>query len=493
LYTQPFDILENRMKWTEITCVQTEKKIQKLGKALCNGQDAVPIIFYLSLVSLFYLFSLSIVPEHAILGQNQSLNLTPISNQSVIQPSLTDSNLKVEEVAKGFDFPTSMAFLAKDDIILLEKNTGNVIRLLNGNDSHQLLHIDVSFTDERGLLGVALLDNGSSSVKNTFVFLYYTHCPKISGQAQSSQNCGNYVYRYKLDINNYNLTDPQLILSLPALPGPSHNGGKLLMDKEQNLFVTIGDLQPTNYNQNMTGYDTKAQNIMNGTIPDGRAAILRVTPDGKSVGKGILSDNYPLNIYYAYGIKNSFGIGIDPRTNNLWETENGPQFGDEINLVKPGFNSGWEKVQGIWKLNQTRDKEGVYNASDKGVELVNFDGKGHYSSPEFVWYKTVAPTALVFLDSSKLGKRYQNDIFVGSVKKGIIYHFDLSKDRKSLSLSDDLADRMLSKKDDASKIIFGKNFGIITDLKVSPFDGYLYVVSGLKGDKGVIYRIVPNS
>ncbi len=265
------------------------------------------------------------------------------------------------------------------------------------------------------------------------------------------------------------------------------------MDKENNLFVTIGDLQPTAYDKNQKEFDTKAQNIMNGTNPDGRAGILRVTQDGKPVGKGILGDDYPLSLYYAYGIKNSFGIAIDPLTNNLWDTENGPQFGDEINLVKPGFNSGWEKVQGIWKLNQTRDKEAVYDASDKGVALVDFNGKGKYSSPKFVWDKPVAPTAIAFLDSDKLGKQYQNDIFVGSVKNGIIYHFKLTSDRKSLLLAGDLSDLLLNKKDDLAQITFGRNFGIITDIKVSPYDGYLYVVSGIKGDKGIIYRIVPNS
>jgi glucose/arabinose dehydrogenase len=337
---------------------------------------------------------------------------------------------------------------------------------------------------------LAVSGDERTDAKNTSIFLYYTYCPKVSGQAQTSQNCGNYVYRYNLDLNNNTLINPKLILSLPALPGPSHNGGKLLMDKD-NLFVTIGDLQPTAFDKNQKDFDTKAQNIMNGTNPDGRAGILRVTRDGKPVGNGILGDNYPLSIYYAYGIKNSFGIAIDPLSNNLWDTENGPQFGDEINLVKPGFNSGWEKVQGIWKLNQTRDKEVVYDPSDNQVGLVDFDGKGNYSSPKFVWDKTVAPTALAFLNSSKLGKQYQNDILVGSVKNGIIYHFKLSSDRTSLLLSGDLSDLVFNKKDDPTPITFGKNFGIITDLKVSPYDGYLYVVSGMKGDKGIIYRIVP--
>jgi len=81
---------------------------------------------------------------------------------------------------------------------------------------------------------------------------------------------------------------------------------------------------------------------------------------------------------------------------------------------------------------------------------------------------------------------------VGSVENGMIYHFDLNNDRKSLSLTGDLADLVLNKKDNASQIIFGKNFGIVTDMEVGP-DGYLYIVSGNRGtDAGAIYRIVPN-
>jgi aldose sugar dehydrogenase len=251
-------------------------------------------------------------------------------------------------------------------------------------------------------------------------------------------------------------------------------------------------LQPTKFIQNQSVFNTKSQNFINGTAPDGRAGILRLTKDGKPVGHGIIGDKYPINLYFAYGIKNSFGIGFDPLTGNLWDTENGPQFGDEINLVKPGFNSGWEKVQGIWKLNQTREKDGILNESSKEVEFANFNGKGRYSKPEFVWDKTVAPTALIFLDSEKLGKKYKNDIFVGSAKNGRIFNFNVKENRKSLSLSGNLADLVLNEKDNSSKIIFGEGFGIITDLEVGP-DGYLYVVSGFrKTDEGSVYRIIPN-
>ena len=460
------------------------------------------IITVLSLVLFFVAFLLICSADYKIHGQNAT----------IAGPKVTDSNLKVELVARNLDFPTAIDFLGNDDLLLTEKDTGNVYEIINGNITAPLIHLNVTTRDERGLLGLAISGNGNNDSKdNTFVYLYYTLCGKdkatdseviqqfLNGEKVGqptvkggSKKCGNYVYRYELDAKNNKLVAPKLIASLPGLPGPSHNGGKLLMDKEKNLFVTIGDLQTTKFNQNKTGYDTKAQNIINGTFPDGRGGILRITHDGKPVGNGTLGVDYPLNLYYAYGIKNSFGIGLDPVTDNLWDTENGPQFGDEINLVKPGFNSGWEKVQGIWKLNQTREKDGIFDNSTKGVEFVDFSSKGKYSNPEFVWDKPVAPTALAFLDSDKLGQQYTNDIFVGSAKKGTLFHFDLKPDRESLDLIGDLADLVYSKKDDSNKIVFGENFGVITDLKVGP-DGYLYVVSGTgETGKGAIYKIVPN-
>src|SRR4029078_1323272 len=101
-------------------------------------------------------------------------------------------------------------------------------------------------------------------------------------------------------------------------------------------------------------HHTEAQNYK-GFPVDGTGGILRVTQDGKPVGKGILGNTYPLNLYYAYGIRNSYGIDFDPVSGKLWDTENGPEFGDELNLVEPGFNSGWLKVQGIWSIhNRTK-------------------------------------------------------------------------------------------------------------------------------------------
>src|SRR4029079_15193554 len=265
---------------------------------------------------------------------------------NVTRPFLADDKLKVELVVRDLAFPTSITFLGKDDILLLEKNTGNVYRIIHGNVTGPLIHIDVAFKDERGLLGVATSTKESKNATyDISVFLYYTQCSKMKDQPKSDRYCGNYLYKYELDPKSNTLINANLRQNVSALPGASHNGGVLQMDKEKNLYVAIGDLLETNYN--LTGsFDTKAQNFLNGTLPDGRAGILRLTQDGKPVSNGILGNTYPLNLYYAYGIKNSFGMDFDPLTGNLWDTENGPASYDEINLVRPGFNSGWQKIMG---------------------------------------------------------------------------------------------------------------------------------------------------
>jgi Glucose / Sorbosone dehydrogenase len=114
---------------------------------------------------------------------------------------------------------------------------------------------------------------------------------------------------------------------------------------------------------------------------------------------------------------------------------------------------------------------------------------GKYSDPEFVWNQTVAPTALKFLNSDKLGKQYKNDMFVGDAKLGNIYNFNLKNNRTTLALYTPLRDKVANSPQELEGIIFGQNFGLITDMQVGP-DGYLYVLTN-QGNNGIIYRIVP--
>ena len=376
---------------------------------------------------------------------------------------LVDPSLKVELFFKdGIKGPaTSMAFLGQDDILVLEKNTGKVQRILNGSlQKDPLLQLKVGTQVEMGLLGIAISKN---QLGKTFVFLYYTEANS------SGLVVGNRLYRYELVDNK--LVNPLLLLNLPAtspIVGHENNhiGGKVVIGPDNNVYLVVGDVG---------GRMGNIQNIMGGNSPDGTSGILRVTQEGKSVHDGPFGSSVPNILYYAYGIRNSFGFDFDPVTGNLWDSENGGIDKDEINYVYPGFNSGWRKTMGM-----------ALSRFDPNVDLFYFNGKGKYSDPEFVWKETVAPTALKFLNSSKLGPDYENTIFVGDVKTGNLYNFKLDSTREQLQLNPPLNDKVADTPQEIRDIIFGKGFGVITDIQVGS-DGYLYIL----GIDGTIYKIVP--
>jgi glucose/arabinose dehydrogenase len=378
------------------------------------------------------------------------------------QPTIVnDPALKVESVVSGLSSPTSMAFLNDNNILVLEKD-GNVRLVSDGQLQQQpILHAPVDVRSERGLLGIAIM-NTTGSTNNKEVFLYYTE--------SQGEDIRNRIYRY--DWNGQTLVNPKLFLDLPGLPGPNHDGGKLIIGNDGYLYAIIGELR----------HNGKLQNIRDGSDPDDTGVIFRVSLMDGSAAKGNPFANNEIaakHKYYAYGIRNSFGIAIDPVTGNLWETENGENTYDEINLVKPGFNGGWKVIMG------------PLSRSDGITEndLVNFPGS-HYADPVFSWLNPVAVTAIEFLKSSKLGPNYDSNIFVGDYNNGNLYFFKVNKDRtgiefninqKSAGLSDLVADN----KSELDAVRFGMGFNSITDIKTGP-DGMLYVLSF---DDGTIYKI----
>ena len=420
----------------------------------------------------------------------------PITTQSPQGPIINDPKLKAEVVFRGLNFPTSMAFLGPNDILVLEKNDGTVRRIVNGTMlPNPVLHVKVDNKGERGMLGIAItkIKNNANAQPITFVFLYFTEADdsvktsvdnssaSIDKHHHQNQPLVNRVYRYELVNNNEKLVNPKLLLSLPAFPGSAHNGGRLIIGPDNNIYLVIGDV---NGDTNYSNATTLAENIEARPPPDGRGGILRITQDGQPVGKGILGDKFPLNLYYGYGIRNSFGIAFDPITGNLWNTENGPEFGDEINLVEPGFNSGWRDVQGIWKHNSGKPRIVLLSPNN----LTDFEGKGKYSSPEFTFFNPVGVTAIKFFNSDKMGSGFRDDIFVADSINGMIYRFNLEEGRTSLFLKGELADKIANSTDELYPVTFAEGFSEITDLEVGP-DGYLYV---LDYGKGAIYRIIPN-
>ena len=363
------------------------------------------------------------------------------------KPQLLDDNFLMDEVIVGIESATALTFI-ENDILFLEKESGKIRHIQNGMLvdepvwDFQVKQEGCNCFTESGLLGITSVDSD--------VYVYVTE--ELN---PDESNVENRIYKFTWKDNK--LQNPLLLNILPA-DAIMHHGGTLVVDLDGNVFASVGDQM----------LETSIQNYDNDIITDA-GIILRVGYDQNF--KSPSASPNPLDHYYAIGIRNSFGLAVDPKTGYLWDTENGPTVYDEINLISPKFNSGWAKI-----LGPSNEIVSLKHTSDFS-----------YSDPEFSWELTVAPTGISFVDEK--WDKYQNSLFVGDCKGGNLYRFELNDSRDEFIFENpDLQDLVLNELDDNEEIVFGKGFGCITDLEYSS-DGYLYVISYL--NNGAIYKIHP--
>src|SRR4029078_7773973 len=167
--------------------------------------------------------------------------------------------------------------------------------------------------------------------------------------------------------------------------------------------------------------------------------------------------------YYGYGIRNSFGLAVDPVTGNLWDTENMDKDYDEINLINPGFNSGWKQLMGP-----------IAKSSITQKDLVTLSGS-YYGDPVFSWEPSRGVTDIEFFNSNNFGLDYKNNVFVGDINNGNLYYFKVNTNRTGFEFeSADIETDRVANEDEKDKLAWGKGFNGITDIETGP-DGNLYV------------------
>ena len=357
------------------------------------------------------------------------------------EPILYDDDLVIEEFVGLQDWGyTTMTFVG-DDILLLHK-PGSVSLIRDGIIQEKpVLEVPTQSVRESGLLGVTSV--GSS------VYIYFTEYD--DGESGTFQQLGNKIYKY--DWNGEALVNPVLIKELPS--NEYHDGGAMVTGLDNQVYAVIGDTGKYGPLQNKLLeelYPPDTLDYMDTSV------ILRVDPEGS---------------YYAMGIRNSFGLAIDPVTGSLWATENGDDDFDEINFVPDKFNSGWIKIMGP----ATED------------ELQSLPGYEDYvySDPEFTWEEVIAPVAINF-GKFKETSKYDNSVFVGDCNRGNLYKFELNENRDGFEFSSpELQDKIVNPNDSMEEIIIGSGFGCVTDIERGP-DGFLYLIS--HGDRK-IYKILP--
>jgi len=320
-------------------------------------------------------------------------------------PTLLEPKLSLRTAVDGLELPTSIAFIGPDDMLVLEKDTGKVKRVVDGVVSATVLDLAVNNFQERGLLGVALHPRFPTT---PWVYLYWS-CrtedqpadPFFPDQRQCSDAnmlgadtsdvlraplLGNRVDRFMWDGSRLSFDRHLLTFrsfqndGAPVPPGQgdsadgphgaqpargNHDAGVIAFGPDGKLYVVVGDLGRRGQLQNLpsgptaTGLGSRVpDDQFGGPEPDDAhfaGVIVRLNEDGATpsdnpfFGVGArIGGEVGANVQrvFSYGLRNTFGMDFDPRSGELWVQENGEDAFDELNRVTPGQNSGWIQVAG---------------------------------------------------------------------------------------------------------------------------------------------------
>jgi glucose/arabinose dehydrogenase len=493
------------------------------------------------------------------------------------EPQMLDTRLVVRPVVTDLVTPTTMAFLGPNEFFVLEKNTGRVQHVVAGSVQGTVLDLAVNSASERGLLGVALHPDFPD---NPGVYLFWT-CKSLSppvdpanhfipdqrecsdvNMFESATNIdtedllevplfGNRVDRFEWTgsalMFDHRLTD-LLAFQNDAAPTPAgqgdedqpvrgnHDGGVITFGSDGKLYVLLGDVGRRGQLQNLPSGPTETG--LGPTVPDDQlggpepddahftGVILRLNDDGSTppdnpffdVGQemgGEIGAN--IQQIFVYGIRNSFGMAVDPRAGHLWFQENGEDAFDELNRAIPGMNSGWIQIAGplarlaeykaiettslhhedFPNLQQLRwPPDNIADTAEEALSRLFMLPGARYQDPEFSWKHVLAPAAIGFVNGSGIGSQFNGDLLMGmSVPEplgGPLFHLNLQGNRRRVAvqdgrLSDRVADNLtFHDMTESESLLIGRDFGVVTDIKTAPGDGGVFVVSL---DHGTVYEI----
>lgn len=270
-------------------------------------------------------------------------------------------------------------------IFYVERYTGEIRRfsMSTAKDSRWARVRDVARGGERGVLGIAVDPQWPDQRR---VYVHYTERKPERNRIVRLEKTGDGVER----------------TVLTTLPGASfHNGGVLHFGPDGKLYASTGD----------AGVPERAQRIAS---PAGK--VLRLTKGGRRP----VDNPFRRGAAFSIGHRNSFGFAWDPQTGRLWQTENGPECDDEINLVRPGRNYGWGEASAC------------PDTTESGPKPVE---------PAARINPLLAPTGAAFCDGCNLDPALEGDLVVGTFNDERLYAFDLNDARDGITSWSGILDR----------------------------------------------------
>ena len=451
--------------------------------------------------------------RHLACAVTLALTTTPAHAQTLYDDALT-FDVIVEGLGTTFPtFATSFVFVDDDTLLVANRADGTIVRvdLIAGSVATPgpvVLDLDVihavpnSSNSEYGVQGLALHPDFAS---NGWIYVRYDRSITAGQDTIESDvwitiasiPTDNVIERYVWN-PDANGGDGAMLFDAAihtiVHDTKFHHGGGVVFGLDGMLYAAPGDLRRTGVAawEDETAGPLASVNLETGVIDD-LAVVLRLHDDGAVPRDNPFDASDPdvpagTERWFAYGLRNSFGLAVDPVTGALWETENCEALFDEINLIPAGFNGGWRRVMG---------------PPDHPLQTGSLDDLwvlpgSAYHAPKFTWLDTVGVTGLHFLHGSGLGAGHDDRVLVGVVNQGFVFSMRLNANRDGFLLThpeyDDFVDDRKNPLVDpigtpAEEIVLGTGFGTTFRgvIAIEPDPNGLPCL--LTGGDGRIYRL----
>jgi aldose sugar dehydrogenase len=294
--------------------------------------------------------------------------------------SAEQHGLRVVAIAKHLEQPWSVAFLP-DGAMLVTERIGRLRVIRRGKLDDDPVHgvPAVQTGGPRGLQGLMDVVLHPEFTDNRWVYLTY-HKATADGAGATTLARGTW--------NGTALVDVKDIFESGAI---DTEASRLAFGRDGMIYMSISapGSPAVKRAQDPGDYAGKVVRLReDGTIP----------PDNPYIGKA----GYKPAIY-SLGHRNGHGLAINPGTGEVWETEQGPSGGDELNVLRPGGNYGWPVVS--FGRNYSGDRISP-DPTHAGME-----------TPAVVWLPSIAITGMAFYTGDRF-PHWKNNLFVGGLREG---------------------------------------------------------------------------
>ncbi|HAY3549854.1 PQQ-dependent sugar dehydrogenase [Elizabethkingia meningoseptica] len=338
----------------------------------------------------------TIVPGKSVETEKPNTNYKPaFEGQTRIQGIKTATALNVEEIVSGLSKPWGIVVL-NDGRLLITEKTGTLRIVDKANKLSQPVTglPEVNSNGQGGLLDIVADPDFAQNR-----MLYWVFSERKDGKNATV------VAKGKLANDEKTVENTQVIYRAePAYDGTLHYGGRIIFDKDGNLFVSTGERSDL-----VTRPQAQQLNSALGKV-------LKITKDGKSApGNPFAGRNDVRPEIYSYGHRNIQGLALHPETGDLWEGEFGPRGGDEINIIKPGKNYGWPIITyGI-----------EYDGKTIGDGITQKEGM---EQPVYYWDPVISPSGMIFYSGDVIPE-WKNNLLIACLSGQHIDRLDIKNNK----------------------------------------------------------------